>query len=121
MSSKPKSQRQLQASQLIKKILADIFMKEGYSQIKGSYITILEADISPDFKNCKIFIDILGDENKNREIVNKLNEMTKIFRHEISKKLAMRKSPELKFCLDETMKNALNISDLIEQESKKFN
>lgn len=119
MSAKEKSQRQLQASQQIKKIIADIFMRGGFSQIGGGYITILEADISPDFKNCKIYIDIFGDVDKG-EIIKKLNLKTNEFKHQLAQKLTLRIAPQIKFFLDETSQNALELEDLLKKEAKNF-
>jgi len=50
-----KSQRQLQIGENIKRNMADIFIREGLSNISGSLISIVQADVSPDIKNVKIF------------------------------------------------------------------
>ncbi len=120
MNKKPKTQRQLQVGESIKRIVADIFLKKGLSSISGNYITILQADISADMKNCKIFIDIFGDNSKNNEILEKLNLMSKNIRFELSKKLTMRNSPEIIFILDKTSQNSIDIKNLIDSEAKNF-
>ena len=53
-----KSQRQLQIGENIKRIMSEIFLQEDFSVIMNNVITILEADVSPDAKNVKIFFDI---------------------------------------------------------------
>ena len=120
MSIKAQSQRQLQAGEQIKRLVAEHFSREGFSTILGSYITILKADISPDMKNCKIFIDIFGKKENSAEILQKLNSIAPNFRHELGKKLAMRNTPELVFVLDETSQHALDIEDLLNKEAKNF-
>ena len=50
-----KTQRQLQIGENIKRILTDIFIRNDITTAKNSYITITEADVSPDAKNAKIF------------------------------------------------------------------
>jgi len=115
-----KSQRQLQVGEQIKRIIAEIFMRNGLSTISGSYITILEADISPDMKNCKVFIDIFGKKENSAEILQKLNAAAPNLRHELGKKLTMRGAPELKFFLDDSSQHAIDIDSLIAEEAKKF-
>lgn len=113
---KEKTQRQLQASEQIKRIIADHFSREGLSAIMGSYVTILRADVSPDMKNCKIFVDIFGDEAKNDDILARLNGMAANLRFALSQKLAMRNCPELHFVLDGNSQYALDIEARIEEE-----
>jgi ribosome-binding factor A len=115
-----KSQRQLQAGEQIKRIIADVFMRGGYSMISGGYITIMEADISPDLKNCKIFVDIFGADDKKKEILKSLNQKVPTFRHELAQKFVSRVVPEILFVLDETTQAALKVDSLIDEESKKF-
>ena len=66
IKSSGKSQRQLQIGEQIKRILAEIFLQESALTIKNGYITILQADISPDAKNAKIFIDIFGEADRKK-------------------------------------------------------
>src|SRR3989338_3689786 len=113
-----KSQRQLQIGEQIKRIIADIFARENMSTISGNYITILEADISPDIKNCSIFINIFGDETKNKNILAKLNNASGFFRREIGRQITFRNNPEIIFKLDNSAKNAMDIEKLLSQERK---
>ena len=53
-----KSQRQLQIGENIKRIMSEIFLQEDFSVIMSNVITIIEADVSPDAKNVKIFVNI---------------------------------------------------------------
>lgn len=113
----PKSQRQLQVSEQIKRIIADIFLREGLSTIMGSFITVLEADVSPDIKNVKIYLDIFGDQKNNKKILDKFNDMSPFFRHNLGKKMASRNTPEIRFVLDDTQQKAINIESLIASEA----
>ena len=110
-----KSQRQLQMGENLKRILAEIFLKNNYSSINGNITTILEVSMSPDLKNAKVFIDVFG--NNANHIVEKLNKLVPNIRHQIAKKLTARTIPELSFVLDETYKNANHIEQLLKQEN----
>lgn len=121
MVEKVKSQRQLQLGENIKRIIADIFSRSSLSSIKNSYITVVQADVSPDIKNCKIFINIYGKNNDdNQQIVNKLNQMSPSISHELGKKLTTRNTPKITFHLDETSQKAFDIESLIKEESYLF-
>ena len=117
---KEKTQRQLQVNERIKRSIAQIFVNSGLTTIKGCHVTISEADISPDMKNCKIFINIFGDQNLSQEIVRQINLNAPQFKRALSSDLTMKSTPNLIFSLDESSLNAQKISSLIDEESKKF-
>lgn len=117
-----KSQRQLQVGESIKRAMSEIFLREDFLiSFNGCYITILEADISPDIKNVRIFIDIFGNEKIHGEVVEKLNEMSPHFRFQLAKKINLRTVPEIVFILDKTQQKALDLESLISNEAKKYN
>ncbi len=115
-----KSQRQLQMGENVKRNMSEIFLREDILTVPGSYITILEADVSPDGKNARIFIDIFGNEKIHDQIVKKLNEMAPYFRHQLARKITSRGVPEVKFVLDKTQSKALNLEALIAGEAEKY-
>lgn len=116
-----KSQRQLQVSEQIKRIIADIFLRDGYSTILGSFVTVLEADVSPDIKNVRIYLDIFGDQKNNKKILEKLNDMAPHFRHLLGSKMTSRNTPEIHFLLDDTQQKAIDLEILIDSEAAKIN
>lgn len=115
-----KSQRQLQIGENLKRVMSEIFLREDILTVPGSYITILEADVSPDAKNVRIFIDIFGNDTIHEKIVEKLNEMTPFFRHQMAKKITLRTVPEIIFVLDKTQDKALNLEKLLSDEASKY-
>lgn len=118
--SKTKSQRQLQVGETVKRIIADMFLRGDVVNFSGGYVTVLEADVSPDMKNVKIFIDIFGGEKNHDEIVKKLNAAAPHFRFQLAKKITGRAVPEMKFILDKTGSNVTKIEDLIAAEADKI-
>jgi ribosome-binding factor A len=83
-------------------------------------ITIIEADVSPDAKNVKIFVDILGDSTKHKQIFDKICAFAPHFRYELAKKINLRIIPEITFIHDLTFQNATAIEALISQEAQYF-
>jgi ribosome-binding factor A len=116
-----KSQRQLQVGENLKRVMCDIFMREDILTVPGSYITITQADVSPDAKNAYIYIDIFGNEPMHQKIIEKLNAMAPHFRYLMAKKITLRVVPEITFVLDKTQSRAMNLEALIEQEGQKIN
>ena len=115
-----KSQRQLQIGENLKRVMCDIFMRDDILTVPGSYITILQADVSPDAKNAYIYIDIFGNEPMHQKIVEKLNAMAPHFRYQMAKKITLRVVPEITFVLDKTQAKAMSLEALIEEEARKI-
>ncbi len=115
-----KSQRQLQIGESLKRQMSDIFLREDILSFPGSYITILEADVSPDAKNVKFFIDIFGNDKVHDKIVEKLNDNVAHLRFLLAKKVTLRAMPEITFVLDKTQSRAMNLENLFAQEGSKY-
>ncbi len=128
-----KTQRQLQIGENIKRILADIFIRNDITTAKNCYITITEADVSPDAKNAKIYIDIFHLTKKNdtdhneshfakieKELIKQLNHMSPVFRHQLAQKIELRIVPEIQFLIDKSQDNLQNIEKIIAEEAKKI-
>ena len=113
-----KTQRQLQIGENIKRIMSEIFLRDDYSVLMNNVVTILEADVSPDAKNVKIFIDIFGDSSKHQAIFNKISDNTAHFRYEMAKKIDLRFTPEIVFIHDKTYQKANLIENLINSENE---
>lgn len=114
-----KSQRQLQIAENIKRIMSEIFLREDYSVIMNNVITVLMADVSPDAKNVKIFIDICGDSSKHSQILEKINANTPNFRYLLAQKIDLRFIPEIVFLQDKNVNNSMVIESIIDQEKQK--
>ena len=113
--NKQKSQRQLQLAEQFKRTIAQIFLEDSYLQVPNIYLTVTEADISPDGKNCKVFISISGkiQEKGKCKIILELNNNS----HYIKSKLTNNKTrylPKLRFILDKTGDNANKINSLLD-------
>ena len=114
-----KSQRQLQIGEQIKRILAEIFLQDGVLSTKNGHITILQADISPDAKNAKIFINVFGGVD-GKKIIDDLKQISPYLRSKLANKINLRYTPELTFILDDTSKAVGRLEDLLNEEAKKF-
>lgn len=115
-----KSQRQLQIGENIKRVMSEIFFREDVATIPGSLITILEADVSQDAKNVRIFVDIFGNESMHDEIIEKLNKAAPHFRYQLAKKITLRLVPEIIFALDKSGTRMSSIESLLNDEAKKI-
>jgi ribosome-binding factor A len=80
----------------------------------GSVVTIHEADVTPDLKQCFIYVGVLGKEHAAPNIVRKLNESRGLIQRELFKRVILKNSPSLTFKYDSSVERGVKILQLIE-------
>ena len=100
---------------LIKEI-ADIVQKELRL---NSMVSITDVEVSHDNSFAKVFFSVLApnDEEKAKTVQTLIDATPKI-RYEVGKRIRLRLTPELKFCLDESLERGTKITDLINKISR---
>lgn len=124
MTVKEKSVLQLKIQTKIEHLLLEMFSKSEMSfGDKKFSITITNVDISPDFKNLKIFIEISNiDKKQKEEVVKNLNTKNiYTIKKLLAEKVNLRYVPEIIFILDDSNEKLFKMNKIIENEKKKFN
>lgn len=108
------SQRQLKVGEILRRSLSDIFLRGDLHDVALSRfnITIGEVRVSPDLRNATVYFLPLGGEYA-EEARKLLNKNKKEIRFQLSKKIALKFSPDLVFQIDHTFDN-------VEQSQKLF-
>ena len=115
--------RQKQIGALIQEEINAIFQRLGLSFVEGGMVSVSSVKVTPDLLEARIYLSIYNAADK-KAVVKKVEE-----RHwEIKKELAasvrqqLRRIPELKFFLDDTLDQVFKMEELfnqIKQEEKK--
>ena len=118
-SDQPYTQRQLKASEYLKKILAKIFINEIiiFPNIDSKLITVTEVKMSQDLKVAKAFVLPLGGKDA-EEKIEILRQFSFLIRKVLSKKINMKFLPKILFAKDESFDYAEKIEKLIKQANK---
>ena len=123
MAIKEKSVLQLKIQTKIEHLLLEMFSKSEMSfGDKKFSITITNVDISPDFKNLKIFIEVSNiDKKQKEEVVKNLNTKNiYTIKKLLAEKINLRYVPEVIFILDNSNEKLFKMNKIIENEKKKF-
>ena len=108
------STRQKKVSRQILKDLSEIFQINGRDIIGTSFISVTVVRVSPDLSVARVYISIFGTEDK-VAVLEKVNKTSNIFRKKLGNRVKnqMRKVPELKFFLDDSVDYSQQIEDLL--------
>jgi len=100
------------------KELSDIIQHKVKDPRVHGIISVTDVELSHDYKYAKVYISILGTEELKHEIMEAIEESASFIRGELSKRITIRHTPELKFFLDESIEKARRINDLLDKISK---
>lgn len=106
--------RQKQVAGLIQEDLNAIFQRMGLSMLNGGMVSISGVKITPDLLEARIYISLFqvkDQEATMKKIEEKVWEIKKELTSRISKQL--RRMPELKFFLDDTLDNVFKMEELL--------
>ncbi len=110
------STRQSRISKQIQKDMADILRDHTSSLAPGKMITVTKVNITPDLGLARVNISVFPSE-KSEEVVDKLNLNIATVRHDLGNKMRhqLKKIPELKFYLDDSLDYIENIDNLLKE------
>lgn len=74
-------------------------------------LTVVKVDVSKDLSYAKVYISALEGIARAQQSVQGLNSASGYIRRELSKRLHLRKSPELKFIADDSVEKSIAMFD----------
>ena len=99
-------------SQVAREISMILMEEVKDSDIK--FVTITGCDITNDLSYCKVYFTVL-DQDKKIDTLKALNHAKKFIRGELSKRVELRHTPELKFIYDNSIEYGNNIEKIIDK------
>lgn len=113
------SQRMLRVAEMVRHALAELMLRGDVlanEPIDTRLISVPEVRMSPDLKLATAFITPLGKDNA-KTIVAALDRHKKYLRLEVTKKIQLKFSPEIRFRVDESTEKASRIDAILRSEA----
>ncbi|MBI2266909.1 MAG: 30S ribosome-binding factor RbfA [Armatimonadetes bacterium] len=79
------------------------------------FVTVTDAEVSPDLRHSKIYVSILGDESAKKSTMSGLSSARGFVRSELGKRIRLRFTPEIEFRFDVSIERGDHISRLIRE------
>ena len=108
--------RTRRVAELIRRALADIIRDRLPDRGLG-LLSITATEITRDLSRATVFITILGKEEDQERATEILNEESRALRHELSRTLNLRHTPEIEFRYDFSIERGVRLSRLIDDLS----
>ena len=105
--------RKERMGEAIRKVVCEK-MSRHHSLIPSCVLTINRVEVTPDYGLAKIFYSVFGniDENGAQQVMKTHRSE---FRHEVSQKLNLRKTPKIEFFFDKNTEHAFKIDGLLKK------
>jgi len=91
-----------------------VLQDEGSYIFEKALVTVTRVVVSPDLQTAKVYLSVFNTENK-LEVMQAMNDNNHRLRHALANKVGkqLRKIPELKFFLDESLDEFFKMDQLL--------
>ncbi len=98
----------------VQKELSRIISREIKDPRIHPMTTVTDVFVTPDLKECKAYISVLGDEEAQADTLAGLKSAAGYIRRELARSINLRNTPEITFCIDQSIEYAINMSKKID-------
>ncbi len=104
--------KQERMSGRIRKILSQLILREvADPRLHG--ITITDVELDPELLFAKVYVNALGEEERQAEVMLALERAKGYLRREVAHRIRLRKAPELIFRWDESLARGERINAIL--------
>lgn len=112
--------RATRVGEQMKKELGDILGRKLKDPRVG-FVTVTDVEVTGDLQQAKVYISVLGDEEKRQDTLKGLAKAKGFIRSEIGKRVRLRKTPEILFEFDESIDYGNRIESLLKEINEQPN
>lgn len=110
------NKRQKQIGGLINEELAGIFQRLGLNIVDGGMVSISSVKITPDLLEARVYLSVFNAPDK-KAVLKKIDDRSWEIKKELAAKVKhqLRRIPELKYYLDDTLDHVFKMEELFKQ------
>jgi ribosome-binding factor A len=93
-------------------------LSEGVADLKDpriGFVTVTGVETSPDLRQARVFVSVLGSEAKREKTLAGLNAAHGVLQSRLARELRMKRTPQLAFEYDPTVERGVRMSQLIDE------
>jgi ribosome-binding factor A len=113
-------QRSQRVAEEMKREIAQI-LRDELKDPRIGFTTITRVEVTKDLRYAKVFVSIYGQEVEKEQSLEALNNASGFVRREIGKRIKLRYTPEVLFCIDNSIEHGAKISRLLTKVNQEGN
>jgi ribosome-binding factor A len=108
------SRRIAKVAEAVREIVSTVVLFE-LKDPRVRNVTVLRAEVSPDLRNAKVYVSVMGDEKTQSLTLHGLNSARGFIQSKIADRLQTRYTPVLRFVSDPGVKLSVETSAIIRE------
>jgi len=108
------SQRTERVDELLRQEIGALLAKEVADPRIG-FATITDVETSPDLRHAKVWVSVIGEPAERTETVRALQQAMGYIRHELGRRLRIRRIPDLHVHLDDSAERGTRVLHLLSE------
>ena len=105
--------RQERTAEEIRMILSDL-LRRDVSDPRLQDLTVTRVIIDRELQHANVYMNALGDESRQKEVMLALDKAGGFFRYELAQRVSLRTVPELHFHWDPTLAYAEEVNQILD-------
>jgi ribosome-binding factor A len=111
------ARRLLKAAEAIREVVSMAILTEVRDP-RVQNVTVLGVEVTPDMREAKILVSIMGSDSQQRTVLNGLQNSVGFLQSKIADRIETRYVPRLSFVMDEGVKKSVAVQQILEQIAK---
>jgi ribosome-binding factor A len=95
--------------------ISDLLRRQVKDPRLGGLISVTHVEISADLSHARVLVSVLGSEDEKEKTLKGLQAAAAFMRHELSRRLALRRTPRLSFRRDDSLEQGAHVLDLLRE------
>jgi len=108
------TQRTDRIDELLRQEIGEIMARE-IADPRVGFATITGVETAPDLRHAKVFVSVIGQPDDRKEAIRALGRAMPFIRHELGKRLRIKRIPEFHLELDETLERGTRVLHLLDE------
>jgi ribosome-binding factor A len=105
--------RMRRVNESLRQVLSEALLELKDPRI--GFVTVTGVDTSPDLRQARVFVSVLGSEKKRLKSMTGLDAAHGVLQSRISRELRLKRTPTLTFEYDHAVEHGVRMSQLIDE------
>lgn len=97
----------------VRREMTDILRSVKDPRVKDSFLTVVRVEVTNDLSLAKVYVSSVEGKENTESVVKGLKSAAGYVRSQLSSRLKLRKTPEIKFIADNSSEYSIGIDELL--------
>jgi ribosome-binding factor A len=102
-------------SSLMRHEISELLQRQVKDPRLSQFVAVTEVSISNDLRYAKVFVSCMGSQEEKQEMMSGLEAAANFLRNQLTKRLRLRRIPELSFYWDDSIERGTHLLQLIDE------